>query len=568
MRTHRAAHSAPARSRQDSLLLPYLGAYNKRAGATLSVDDLERIEIDGVVCEDPGVDAASVLLSESPAVVLTPRSVPAGGQGGAAGGQGGAAGGQGGVVDAQLRTAIESKIGAQFGGGVPRGPFEIVDALLALPLDASEGAWAPHLVDLEASEAECSDCRGFSARHGVDQKARLVRSLLARVETAESDRWRSDTLALALRCLRVLSREGAHDDDLRADGATVTVCRLAGLAEDGAEWDEARAEACVLLSNLLTLGGERATRLLRDRLGAEARLHRVLGSPEEQPVPRLRLHAALAFRLTLAPPSGQGLDDFAADACRALRWVASRLELRAADASTLALGADLVRATFNLMRALAARPVAAAGLDGSVLEAVVTILGAGRGAVAPGGGEEAAAALLELQRTSLQLPMVMAEERAAFGAGGLGRVWRGLVALLPPSLAKVEAGEPDSKDEPALPCVALTKVCEQDAASRRQVLDALFPPEEEAGFDAATFRADRPLPAGASLRMHLVKSLTSTHYVLKRVVGDMIWAACDGDAREVVRLCGLGSAAGVLQEKGMLAQMQAEEQAKAARDGA
>ena len=58
------------------------------------------------------------------------------------------------------------------------------------------------------------------------------------------------------------------------------------------------------------------------------------------------------------------------------------------------------------------------------------------------------------------------------------------------------------------------------------------------------------------LRLHLIKCMTSIDYTLKRVVADMLYAAVGEDPRELVRLCGIGSSAGVLQEKGMLAQMQ------------
>ena len=40
------------------------------------------------------------------------------------------------------------------------------------------------------------------------------------------------------------------------------------------------------------------------------------------------------------------------------------------------------------------------------------------------------------------------------------------------------------------------------------------------------------------------------------MTADFIYAVCTDDPKEVVRLCGLGSSAGLLQEKGMLEAMQ------------
>ena len=50
----------------------------------------------------------------------------------------------------------------------------------------------------------------------------------------------------------------------------------------------------------------------------------------------------------------------------------------------------------------------------------------------------------------------------------------------------------------------------------------------------------------ASLRMHLLKLLTSTAFNAKHVAGNLLFAACAEDAEEFACLCGLGSAAGLL----------------------
>ena len=56
--------------------------------------------------------------------------------------------------------------------------------------------------------------------------------------------------------------------------------------------------------------------------------------------------------------------------------------------------------------------------------------------------------------------------------------------------------------------------------------------------------------------MHLLRLLTSTAHTAKHVAGNMLFAVCAEDAAEFTQLCGLGSAAGLLQERGLLAQFQ------------
>ena len=56
----------------------------------------------------------------------------------------------------------------------------------------------------------------------------------------------------------------------------------------------------------------------------------------------------------------------------------------------------------------------------------------------------------------------------------------------------------------------------------------------------------------ASLRIRLIYCLTSIDHTLKTTAGEFLLAVCDGDSQEFVRLCGLGSAAGLVQQKDMM----------------
>ena len=60
------------------------------------------------------------------------------------------------------------------------------------------------------------------------------------------------------------------------------------------------------------------------------------------------------------------------------------------------------------------------------------------------------------------------------------------------------------------------------------------------------------IPDDASLRIRLIYCLTSIDHTLKTTAGEFLLAVCDGDSQEFVRLCGLGSAAGLVQQKDMM----------------
>jgi len=171
-----------------------------------------------------------------------------------------------------------------------------------------------------------------------------------------------------------------------------------------------------------------------------------------------------------------------------------------------------------------------------------------------------------MKRASLQLLFTNPAETAALAK--LTSSWTEILNLLDPLFQRIErrqAGDYEGIDDPVVPLVTLTKLCGLDASVATEIKDKLFPaeyqnassgPMEDGKFDDNKFNPNDKLPADAALQWHLIKAMTSTHYTLKRVVADFIYAACEEDPKEVVRLCGLGSSAGLLQEKGMLEAMQ------------
>ena len=56
--------------------------------------------------------------------------------------------------------------------------------------------------------------------------------------------------------------------------------------------------------------------------------------------------------------------------------------------------------------------------------------------------------------------------------------------------------------------------------------------------------------------MLMMKMLTATSFNAKHLAGNLLFALCDDDAEEFAHLCGLGSAAGLLAERGLFAGLQ------------
>ena len=60
---------------------------------------------------------------------------------------------------------------------------------------------------------------------------------------------------------------------------------------------------------------------------------------------------------------------------------------------------------------------------------------------------------------------------------------------------------------------------------------------------------------GATLREHLLKQMTASQMVLKKVCADLVFAMCEEDVSDFVTLTGIGNAAGLLQERNLFAAM-------------
>jgi hypothetical protein len=115
-----------------------------------------------------------------------------------------------------------------------------------------------------------------------------------------------------------------------------------------------------------------------------------------------------------------------------------------------------------------------------------------------------------------------------------------------------------------LPLMTLQKFVEADSETRDALKAYLF--DEVA---SAVETGDPYQPKGTigwdpnvklgptgSLRLHLIKLLTSVSHTAKHVCGNMLFAVCADDPHEFAHLCGLGSAAGLLSERGLFAQFQ------------
>ena len=104
--------------------------------------------------------------------------------------------------------------------------------------------------------------------------------------------------------------------------------------------------------------------------------------------------------------------------------------------------------------------------------------------------------------------------------------------------------------------MVLQKIAENDEAARTAMKAFVFgdavnigrklpghDPYQPAGIDK--WDPNAKLPAGAPLKMLMMKMLTATSFNAKHLAGNL-FALCDDDAEEFAHLCGLGSAAGLL----------------------
>lgn len=372
----------------------------------------------------------------------------------------------------------------------------------------------------------------------------------------------TDACVAALKSLRVALKDAPTAAEPALTPRVVgIVAEISCLKSADTEWTSASAEAAVCLNNMLAASRDKAGALLcAEELGALPTLIACFEKAANLPLPRLRLLSPLVFHLSLLPAINAHANRLA-KACRTcLSYVASSLSVPGLvdEAVGAALAADIIRATFNLLRV---SPPNASGEAGAVaiadlVDAVANLLDAGAGAPSSADG-----ALGEMKRAALQLPVVLGDASYAT----LAPRWRAVCDMLLPLLVHAEAtGTEDDGHQAVLPMLTLQKICEADKAVCAQVKAHIF-----GEVDSAPRNADPYQPLGvhgwdpnavlgpsASLRMHLLKLLTSVTHAMKHVGGNLLYAVCSDDPHEFTHLCGLGSAAGLLQERGLFAGFQ------------
>ena len=432
-------------------------------------------------------------------------------------------------------------------------------------LDVSRVELAVHaFASCSHTAAPAADDASSSRAADVCRRA-LVR-LLDLPDDAPSGEWLQP-----LQELRAISRDHNSEPGVAALLFTPKLlsltARIAGLASASAlpsgsapPWTAASAEAAVLLNNLLVLDRNLVgTALctpehLEDGVGALPAVSDALEHAAQLPLQQLRLLAQIAFHLSLVPAASPFANDFLTAARHALTWVTDSVLMPGSldDVDMAAsFAADLVRTLFNLLRT--APPDIASSTDRAAVEEL--LMAAAALLRNDGRSDE----LKQAKLAALQIPVVLPAELAY---PALRSEWRRVLEVTHELL--VACDKPGASEqagrEPVLPLVVLKGIVDSDATIRDEAKRFLFPPGcLSAQFDPKDpyrpagelpgFDPNAPLPANASTRARLIKQLTSMDHTLKRVAGEFLLALCADDTHEFVRLCGLGSAAGLLQEK-------------------
>ena len=278
---------------------------------------------------------------------------------------------------------------------------------------------------------------------------------------------------------------------------------------------------------------------------------------------RLRYLGQIAFCASLSPAVAPHVGSLSeatrsafADVCKDLSSPATSAVDSFFDVAIAAgLATDLARTLFNLIRLEPpdSSSLASRALMDSILTSLCDLLRC----------SSTEAAVTEAKADSLQLAVVIPKELAC---PALSSEWKPIAGLL---LDRLKAAEEDTSESngPIMPALVLQYLAESEPALReaikcfvipKEYLDAPIDPDDPyrpAG-QARGWDPNDKLPLDAPLRIRMIKALTSINYNLKRVVGDCLLALFAGDAQEFTRICGLGSAAGVLQERDLLGSFQ------------
>lgn len=333
------------------------------------------------------------------------------------------------------------------------------------------------------------------------------------------------------------------------------------------KWDVAAAEAAVLLhKGFLAADHAKAGLLLADeKLGVAGRLAQIFAEASKQPLPRLRFLSPLVFGLSLQPgvatgPHAPVLGDAVRGALLHLSEESSDEVPKAHDEDVAgACVAELARSLFNLLRARAPNPATDEGKAtvADMLHCVKTVLKCG----------SAAEGFAEARYNILQLPLAL-PEALAFKPLADQEIWEAIFRVLRARLQKYnDEDTEDAGNGTVVPAMVLQKIAENDEAARTAMKAFVFgdavnigrklpghDPYQPAGIDK--WDPNAKLPAGAPLKMLMMKMLTATSFNAKHLAGNLLFALCDDDAEEFAHLCGLGSAAGLLAERGLFAGLQ------------
>ena len=331
-------------------------------------------------------------------------------------------------------------------------------------------------------------------------------------------------------------------------------------------WDAAAAEAAVLLhKGFLAADHAKAGLLLSDEsLGVASKLASVFAEASKHPLPRLRVLSPIVFGLSLQPAVSGGPQapallqavrsalTYLSEAC----GVPGMLDENVAGAAA----AELVRSLFNLLRARAPDPSTEAGkaLVSDVLGCVTALLQCA----------SAAEGVQEAKYASLQLPLVL-PEAVAFQPLASQSTWVAIFEVLTAQLRKYNEDATEAAgNATVIPMMVLQKIAEADASACSGMKAHVFgealrmtrkaaaghDPYQPAGVDG--WDPNDKLAGDASLKMLLMRMLTATAFNAKHVAGNMLFALCGDNAEEFAHLCGLGSAAGLLSERGLFAGLQ------------
>ena len=526
----------------DCILKPFLGAFSKkRGGVEWAPAQLTKVEVDGNEVKDLMASGATVLAEtgESPTVIL---HLP--------------------------QKSASAQVAA-----VPAA----VDAILALDSSSNGG-----------------------------EKA------------VSADTWRD-----AFQALRLATRDSITSAPPYISVRLVTLlarhtCLLVPPSDDApnVEWTSAAPEAIAALNNLLVADRSKAaSHLCAEQLGVLSHIEGLLQRVSEfasrvpaervaQMMPRLQLLGPIIFQLSLCPEVlPKHVKGLKAAALAALGGIAGLLSVAGESPHKPSAGSDaekesepvagfcahLVRATFNLLRM--------GNLDDATSAKVVTVvaglLGGGdsepvhTGADAPR-RPTPSAAIREMRHAALQMLFLLPEGATTFSPA-LCRGWRTVCddllepqvrlkeALSQPTAAGVAARDGGSAEDAAkecvLPLIILQRMADANIEMRQALKERIF---TKAVLEADYGSADRdpynpagqegrwdpnaPIDADTPLSLVLIKQLTCMNDMLNMMTRNMLFSACGEDPQDFTLLVGLGSAAGLLQEKGLFAQFQQQVQ--------